>query len=110
MGSDLRPLIERRRETRLLARDYGLIPARVRPGFVVEVHDLSRSGLSFETGHRVLPGRLVVFQLAGANPRSLLRGQVVRSSVRTVTATKLLYVAAIVFEQPQSWIEALLLR
>ena len=98
---------ERRRYIRAWARMHGLERGRLRPGHLVEIRDVSSVGVAFETSYRVLPGRIIeVLVTHGATPHSM-RGRVVRCAVRMVTATRVCYIAAVAFEHPQTWIEAL---
>jgi hypothetical protein len=82
------------------AVEHGIVCARVRPGHAAIVVDVSPDGALIETGHRLLPGTVVVLHFESLDRRESLRGRVLRSTVAGVRASGISYRGAIHFETP----------
>ena len=62
---------------------YGIVRARIRPGYDVAVVDISAGGALIEASHRLLPGAGVELHFHGAGPvAERVRGRVVRLHFR----------------------------
>jgi hypothetical protein len=92
---------ERRRHRRANdVAEHGIVCARVRPGHAAIVVDVSPDGALVETGHRLLPGTIVVLHLETLDRRESVRGRVLRSRVAGLRASGISYRGAIRFESP----------
>jgi hypothetical protein len=80
--------------------EHGIVCARVRPGHAAIVIDVSPEGALIETGHRLLPGTLVVLHFESLTRRESVRGRVLRSTVAGVRASGISYRGAVRFETP----------
>ena len=78
--------------------EHGIISARVRPGRVVAVIDVSAGGALIEMSQRLLPGAAVDLQFDTAHRRTRLRGRVLRCAVIQLHPTAVSYRAAIAFD------------
>ena len=98
-------LAEDRRTTRRRhdVHQHGIVRARVRPGHLATVVDVSAGGVLVETEHRLLPGANVELQLEGENRSTKLRGRVVRCSVVRVRPEAVSYRGAIAFDRHLPW-------
>jgi PilZ domain len=93
--------VERRRTPRASdVAEHGIVCARIRPGHAAIVIDLSPEGALIETGHRLLPGTIVVLHCESLDRRESVRGRVLRSVVAGVRANGISYRGAIRFESP----------
>ncbi len=91
---------ERRGSCRCALPLEGLdVIARLKPGHVVSVLDISASGTRLETGHRVLPGQCVEVYLTINGRRASLRGVAVRVEVARLQASRVWYTVAVAFDQ-----------
>ena len=89
---------DRRRSRRMRIGTHGVLSARVRPGMVVAVLDISAEGASVELSRRLLPGSSVDFQIETADGRTNLRGRVLRCIVSRLDPNSVSYRAAIAFQ------------
>lgn len=79
--------------------EHGIISARVRPGLVVMVIDVSAGGALIEISRRLLPGSAVDLEISTPHRRTSLRGQVLRCAVIRLHSTSVSYRAAIAFDR-----------
>jgi hypothetical protein len=100
MESVVDPDDRRRRRRASDVADHGIVCARVRPGHAAIVVDVSPDGALIETGHRLLPGTIVVLHFESLDRRESIRGRVLRSMVAGVRASGISYRGAIRFESP----------
>ena len=100
LTSDRRSDRRRRR-----VQEHGIVRARVRPGHLVTVIDVSAGGACVETDHRLLPGSCVELQVESENRRACLRGRVVRCAVSHVRPASIGYRGAIAFDRHLPWFE-----
>jgi len=80
--------------------EHGIVCARVRPGHAAIVIDVSSEGALIETGHRLLPGTIVVLHFETLDRRESVRGRVLRSTVAAVRANGMSFRGAVRFESP----------
>jgi hypothetical protein len=100
MGSAVSDRIERRQTPRRVTPEaHGVVRVRIRPGHDASLLDISCGGAAIETTHRLLPGRMVELQLDLRHRRACARGRVARCTVVRVEADRLLYRAALCFEE-----------
>jgi hypothetical protein len=79
--------------------EHGLVSARVRPGYSVEVVDISSGGVLVESSHRLMPGMTVELYLQPkGRPAEVVRGRVLRCGVVRLCADEVSYRGAIAFE------------
>jgi hypothetical protein len=90
---------DRRNSRRTGIGEHGIISARVRPGRVVVVIDVSAGGASIEISQRLLPGAAVDLQLETTHRRTTLRGRVLRCAVIQLRPAAVSYGAAIAFDR-----------
>ncbi|MEP7310082.1 MAG: PilZ domain-containing protein [Acidobacteriota bacterium] len=91
-----------RRDTprRAPPEDYAFVAARIRPGYDVEVVDMSSGGVLVESRHRLMPGSTVELYLRREKqPATVVRGQVVRCHVVRLGENMVRYHGAIAFER-----------
>jgi PilZ domain-containing protein len=100
LTSDRRSSRRRRR-----MQEHGIVHARVRPGHLVTVIDVSAGGVCVETDRRLLPGSCVELHVESENRRACLRGRVVRCAVAAVRAASISYRGAIAFDRHLPWFE-----
>lgn len=91
---------DRRHSRRTGVGEHGIVSARVRPGHLVVVIDISAGGVLIEVSQRLLPGSAVDLQLNTAHRRTALRGRVLRCAVTRLHPASVSYRAAIVFDRP----------
>ncbi len=106
MAVSLTPtVLEERRENRRYdaAEHQGTVAGRVRPGFAVQVIDISAGGVYVETACRLLPGAKVDMQLHVADRRVDVRGRVLRCAVARLGADGVSYRGAIRFDRHLPW-------
>ena len=103
MDSPVGQLTDRRLAARSAAPEHDVAFARVRPGHVVVVLNISSVGALLETGRRLLPGTVIELQVERRDARLSLRARVVRCVVTVVGAQGLYYRAGVRFECPLSW-------
>jgi hypothetical protein len=102
---------ERRASPRLPASAVPNLQAKLVAGPDVRLIDVSRRGVLVETPTRLLPGSPVRMRFVVEDATLVLRGAVVRSTVRSVTDTGLLYWTAVAFGEdisvcdPSLWIQ-----
>jgi hypothetical protein len=97
------PLNRRRTRRRSCVEDHGIVAARVRPGHVVSVIDVSAGGTLVESTHRLLPGTSVELQLETANHRVGVRGRVLRCAIVSLRSSSVCYRGAVVFDRCLPW-------
>jgi hypothetical protein len=85
--------------------EHGIVRARVRPGHLATVVDVSAGGVLVETEHRLLPGSSVELQLESESRSEKFRGRVVRCSVVRVRPESVSYRGAIAFDRHLPWYE-----
>jgi hypothetical protein len=79
--------------------EHGIVSARIRPGYDVEVVDVSTGGVLVESSHRLMPGATVELQLQSeSRGAQIVRGQVLRCCVAHLGASGVSYQGAIAFE------------
>ena len=88
---------------RCRVHEHGIVRARVRPGHVVTLIDVSAGGALVETEHRLLPGACVELQVESENRSAWLRGRVVRCAVVRVRPASMSYRGAIAFDRYLPW-------
>lgn len=103
MDSAVEQLNDRRLAARSAAPEHDVAFARVRPGHVVVVIDISSVGALLETGRRLLPGTVIELQIQRHVARLSLRARVVRCAVAAIGASGICYHAGVRFECPLSW-------
>jgi PilZ domain-containing protein len=91
--------LDRRSFRRSGIGEHGIVSARVRPGRLVLVIDVSAGGTLVEISQRLLPGAAVDLQFATAHRRTNLRGRVLRCAVTRLRPTAVSYRAAIAFDR-----------
>ena len=95
-------IADRRRIVRRRAPGHvELVAARVRPGHVVEVIDLSYAGALIDTAHRLRPGTHIELQVETRALRVAVRARVVHCAVSRVVADALRYRGGVLFDQIQ---------
>ena len=92
-------LFDRRHSRRASISEHGIVSARVRPGHLVAVIDISTGGASIEMTKRLLPGAAVDMQFETAHRRTSVRGRVLRCAVIELRPTAVFYRAAIAFDR-----------
>jgi hypothetical protein len=93
---------DRRLEARLAA---GSLRARVRPGHMLTVVDVSAAGALVEAGCQLRPGAQVEVHLERDDERRMVRAMVSRCSVATIDAQAgVLYRAALSFTERCEWV------
>jgi hypothetical protein len=91
--------LDRRHFHRSGIGDHGIVSARVRPGRLVAVIDVSAGGTLIETSQPLFPGAAVDLQFESAFRRTSLRGHVLRCAVARLHPSAVSYRAAIVFDR-----------
>lgn len=95
---------ERRRERRRRSpQEHGIVAARVRPGYIVSLVDISTRGAQLDTDRRLLPGSAVDLLLALQVGGLVVRGRVLRCSVTQVGAGEVRYRGAVAFDRRIWW-------
>lgn len=80
--------------------EHALVAARIRPGYDVEVVDMSSGGVLVESRHRLMPGATVDLYLRREKqPATVVRGRVVRCHVVLLGEDTVRYHGAIAFER-----------
>lgn len=94
-----RPALTERRCDRRHERvdEHGVLSGRIRLGSGVTIRNVSASGALLESSDRLLPGATIELLLMTRSGRSVVKGRVVRCLVTHVSATALVYRAAICF-------------
>jgi hypothetical protein len=95
----------RRDRRRRRVQEHGIVRARVRPGHLVTVIDVSAGGVCVETDRRLLPGSCVELHMESETRRACLRGSVVRCAVSRVQPAAISYRGAIAFDRHLPWFE-----
>jgi len=90
---------------RCRVQEHGIVRARVRPGHVVTLVDVSAGGALVEAEHRLLPGSSVEIQVESENRSACLRGRVVRCAVVRVRPDSVSYRGAIAFDRYLPWFD-----
>jgi hypothetical protein len=90
---------DRRNSRRAGIEEHGIVSARVRPGLIAVVIDVSAGGASIEMPQRLLPGAAVDLQFETTHRRTSLRGRVLRCVVTRLRPTAVSYRAAIAFDR-----------
>ena len=98
-------LTSERRANRRRGRvqEHGIVRARVRPGHVVTLIDVSAGGALVDADHRLLPGSCVELQVESENRSASVRGRVVRCAVVRVRPDAVSYRGAIAFDRHLPW-------
>jgi len=86
------------------AETHGIVSARVRPGHLATLLDVSAGGALIETAYRLLPGTFVELHVETAQGRTCIRGHVLRCAVVGVCSTLICYRGAIGFEGRLPWL------
>ena len=94
--------LDRRNFRRIGTGEHGIISARVRPGHLAIVIDVSAGGALVEISQRLLPGSAVDLQIDTIHRRTALRGRVLRCAVNRLHSTAVSYRAAIAFDRQWS--------
>ena len=76
----------------------GMDRARLRPGRMAQVIDLSSGGALIETDWRLLPGMRVELQLGQPVPRFRVAGRILRCHVALLDRERIRYRGALAFE------------
>jgi hypothetical protein len=97
---------ERRQHRRSGPEDHRIVTARIRPGHVAAVVDLSAAGALIETDTRLLPGTTIDLVVVATDRAERVRGCVLRCSVVYVCRSAIRYRAAIVFSSQLAWLSA----
>jgi hypothetical protein len=90
---------DRRNFCRTAIGEHGIVSARVRPGHLVVVINVSAGGALIEISRRLLPGSAVDLQINTAHRRTTLRGRVLRCAVTRLHSTSVSYRAGIAFDR-----------
>ena len=90
---------DRRHFRRTGTGEHGIVSARVRPGHLVIIIDVSAGGALIEISQRLLPGSAVDLQIDTIHRRTTLRGRVLRCAVNRLHSTSVSYRAAIAFDR-----------
>jgi PilZ domain len=99
-----RPVEDRRREVRAAGPLVRRISALVRPGQWVLVLDLSPTGALVAALRPLRPGAVVHVHLASDGAKATLRAAVVRCLVAAMDAERMVYHAALRFEETSEWV------
>lgn len=75
------------------------VSARIRPGHVAHLRDLSRTGLSIETSRRLSPGSVVEITMTIGAAVHTTRARVVRCQVVGLRATDVLFAGGLELEK-----------
>ncbi len=86
------------------ADEHGIVAARVRPGHLARVIDVSAGGALIETTHRLLPGTVVELLVERGAQHTRVRGRVLRCAVVSVHPTWVGYRGAIGFDRHLPWL------
>jgi hypothetical protein len=92
-------MMERRKEKRVNGAAVRRITGRIRPGYAVEVVNLSPSGALVEGQRPFPPGRRVDVHLAEDGLRVLIRALITHCSVALMDAESITYRAGLLFEE-----------
>jgi hypothetical protein len=84
--------------------EHGITAARVRPGHVVSVIDVSAAGALVETSRRLLPGKHVELQVERGGEQTTVRGRVLRCAVVKIQQAWIYYRGAIGFDRHLAWL------
>jgi hypothetical protein len=84
--------------------EHGITAARVRPGHVVRLIDVSAAGALVETSRRLLPGKTVELQVERGSEQTVVRGRVLRCAVVKIQPTWIYYRGAIGFDRHLPWL------
>jgi PilZ domain-containing protein len=91
--------LDRRHFSRTGAEEHGIVSARVRPGHLVVVIDVSAGGALIEISRRLLPGSAVDLQIDTTLRPTTIRGRVLRCAVIRLHSESVSYRAAIEFDR-----------
>ena len=94
---------EKRRTRRRVHDEHGIIGARVRPGYEVDLVDVCAGGALVQCARRLLPGALIELHLVAGERAISMRGRVLRCTVAQVRPTSVCYRAAIGFDGDLPW-------
>ena len=100
----IEPIEERRREARTAGSLVRRISALVRPGQWVLVLDLSPTGALVAALRPLRPGAVVHVHLASDGSKATIRASVVRCAVAAMDAERMVYHAALCFEEASEWV------
>jgi len=84
--------------------EHGITAARVRPGHVVRLIDVSAAGALVETSRRLLPGKAVELHVERGGEQTVVRGRVLRCAVVKIQPTWIYYRGAIGFDRHLPWL------
>ena len=94
---------ERRGSERHSSGGHEPVRARIRPGHVAALIDVSIGGALIETSRRLIPGAFVEICMETESRRASLRGRVLRCAVVSVRPSAVHYRAAIQFDSYLPW-------
>jgi hypothetical protein len=94
---------ERRRHRRSAAADEGIVGARIRPGHVAVVVDVSAGGALIETSKRLLPGSPIDLMIETKHTAVAVHGRILRCSVAQLREDGVQYRAAVQFTVRFPW-------
>ncbi len=98
------PAVERRRMRRLKRPDeHRITAARIRPGHIARIVDVSAVGALVESAYRLLPGASVELHVQTDIHHVRVRGEVLRASVATLRHDAVCYRGAIRFDRHLPW-------
>jgi hypothetical protein len=97
-------LVDRRQARRRSASAGGILLARIRPGLVASVVNVSPGGVLLETDRQLLPGVAVDLCLVAVERRIAIRGRVLRCTVEHLNSNAVCYRSAICFDQQAAWL------
>jgi PilZ domain len=79
------------------------VTTRIRPGHEASLIDVSATGASLETSHRLLPGSSIELHFSRGERTLATRGQVLRCAVSRLYAGSVVYLGAIRFDRHLPW-------
>ncbi len=97
------PQSERRGSSRHSPGGHEPVRARIRPGYIAALIDVSTGGALIETSRRLLPGAVVEIYMETESRRASVRGRVLRCAVVKVRPSAMHYRAAIQFDSYLPW-------
>ena len=98
-------VIDRRKESRATGDAVRQISARIRPGLMVLLVDVSPCGALIAGARPLRPGARIEVQLERDADSSSLGARVVRCLVAAVTPDQVTYHAALAFEKRCEWVD-----
>jgi len=83
--------------------EHGIVSARVRPGHIVELINISAGGALVDSIRRLLPGTPVDLLLSCGDRSATVRGRVLRCAVVGLAPSSVCYRGAIGFDRELPW-------